>query len=203
MNALLKYVQKVVASKRDGAIYIRAEPGKVATLILKNRAISAATFEALTGKPALNAIKQATIIHMEFWPGVTLKSDLINRIQSQKEAMLLSPASKHALNPQGAEFPSESLYLYDDTDLLNDLDDDSSLPEESTPGISDVSEKNLSALTKVLRKSIGPAASVVMDEALSQAQNIDHLIELLTEELFDEKDVNEFTQSAYFLLGLD
>jgi len=202
MKAILQYVQKVIASNKDGTICITIDTGEVATLTVKNRSIVAASLEDSSGKEALEAIKLATISHMEFWMGITQKSDIYKMIKIQAETNALSPIPEDEMFPDGAPFVEDTEH--------EDKDDSSADPEaeqltsetkEEVEEPAHLTEKDVEALSAALTEYIGPAAEILVEGTIEQARDIDHLIELLSEELFTDIDRENFSQKAYFLLS--
>jgi len=201
MKAILRYVQKVIASKKDGTISITIDTGEVATLTVKNRSIVAASLEDSSGKEALEAIKLATITHMEFWMAITQKSDIQKMIRIQAETNALSPIPKDEMHPEGAP-------LVDDHEHQESTEADSvgehgtsskTIKEAEEPA--HLTEKDVESLSVALTEFIGPAANILVETTIEQARDIDHLIALLSEELFTEQDRENFSRKAYFLLG--
>ena len=199
MKAILTYVQRVIASKKDGTICIFIDTGEVATLTIKNRSIVSASLEDSTGKQALEAIKLATIVHMEFWVGITQKHDIHKMITLQAETNALSPIPEDEMYSEGAP-------LNEDVEQQDNLH--GSFPERSVRETREennepaqLTEEDVATLTTALTEYIGPAAGIVIEGTVEQARDMDHLIQLLSDELFTEKDREEFGQKAYFLLG--
>ncbi len=202
MKAILQYVQKVIASNKDGTISITIDTGEVATLTVKNRSIVAASLEDSGGKEALEAIKLATIAHMEFWAGITQKSDIHKMIAIQAETNALSPMPEDEIFPGGAPLEEAE---------EDHNDDPAAKPKDAQPVVSEtkketeepahLTEKDVDALSATLTEFIGPAAEILVEGMIEQARNIDHLIELLSNELFTDADRANFSQKAYFLLS--
>ena len=209
MKAILRYVQKVIAANNDGTICISIDTGEVATLTVKNRSIVAASLEDSTGKAALEAIKLATISHMEFWMGITQKSDIQKMINIQADTNALSPIPGDEMYPDGAPLveAGEQQEEAGDGDGDEDEAEDSEAEQPASEAKAEaeepthLTEKDVEALSNALTEYIGPAASILVEGSIEQARNIDHLIELLSDELFSDNDRENFSQKAYFLLG--
>ncbi len=199
MKAILQYVQKVIASAKDGTICITIDTGDVGTLTIKSRTVVAASLEDLSGRQALEAIKLATISHMEFWMGITRKSDIQKMIRIQADTNALSPIPEDEMHPEGAPLVLDSDEHEDALDSKPELRPGNTMRKAAKP--SQLSEKDIETLSTALIEYIGPAASILIEGSLDQARDIDHLIELLSEELFSDKDRMEFSHKAYFLLG--
>ena len=102
-------------------------------------------------------------------------------------------------------YPEGAPLLLDSDHHEGPLDSKTELPPGNAPRRaaepSYLSEQDIEALSTALIEYIGPAASILIEGSLDQARDIDHLIELLSEELFSDKDRMEFSHKAYFLLG--
>ncbi|MCP4009525.1 MAG: hypothetical protein GY726_08420 [Proteobacteria bacterium] len=200
MKAILQYVQKVIASDKDGTICITIDTGEMATLTIKNRSIVAASLEEATGKEALETIKLATITHMEFWVGITLRSDIQKMIGIQADTNALSPKPKEEIFPDGAPLALES-----DEEEEKPTESKSKKPASETKKEAEepahITEKDVEILTSALGDYIGPAASILLEGIIEEAHDMDHLITLLSEELYSDKERDEFSQKVYFLLS--
>lgn len=201
MKAILQYVQKVIASSKDGTICITIDTGEVATLTVRNRSIVAASLEESTGKEALESIKLATIAHMEFWVDITLRSDIQKMVGIQTETNALSPIPKEEMFPDGAPLVLESDEKEEKL-AEPELEKPTSETKEEVEEPAHLTEKDVEALTRALTDYIGPAASILVEGSIEEARDMNHLIELLSEELFSDKEREEFSQKAYFLLSL-
>jgi hypothetical protein len=200
MKAILTYVQRVIASKKDGTICIFIDTGEVATLTVKNRSIVAASLEDSSGKEALESIKLATIIHMEFWMGITQKSDIHKMIKLQAETNALSPIPEDEMHPEGAPLVEDS--EHNDSSTLNPAPERGARKtRKQSNEPTHLTEDDVLTLTAALTEYIGPAAGIIFEGIVEQARDMDHLIELLSDELFTEQDRERFSQKAYFLLG--
>ena len=200
MKAILQYVQKVIASNKDGTICITIDTGEVATLTVKNRSIVAASLEEATGKEALETIKLATIAHMEFWVDITLRSDIQKMIGIQAETNALSPIPKEEMFPDGAPLVLKS-DENEESPVEPELEQTASETKEGIEEPAHLTEKDVEALTSALTDYIGPAASILVEGSIEEARDMDHLITLLSEELYSDKEREEFSQKAYFLLS--
>ncbi len=199
MKAILQYVQKVIASGKDGTICILIDTGEVASLTVKDRSIVAATLEESIGKEALEAIKLATITHMEFWNGITRKGDVHKMIVTQAETNALAPIPDDELAPEGVPIPV-------DPDAVKAHAQTTAPPEEdNTPADNSqehrVTKQGVEALSEIMTEFIGPAAGIVVEGIAEKAHSMDEMIRLLSDELFDEADRSEFYNKAYFLLS--
>jgi hypothetical protein len=211
MKAILQYVQKIIASKKDGTISIMIETGETATLTIKNRSIVAASLEKTSGKEALEAIKLANIQHMEFWMGITQKSDIQKMIGIQTDTNALSPIPEDEMHPEGAPLsgqtdppsvnPVPPAKTRPAVETSSKSDQPQKAREQSTEEPPPLSDEDISALASALTDYIGPAAGIIIESLVEQASDIDHLIQLLSDELFSDKDRTEFAHKAYFLLG--
>ena len=197
MKAILQYVQKVIASGKDGTICILIDTGEVASLTIKERSIVAATLEDSTGKEALEAIKLAVIVHMEFWNGITRKADVHKMIVTQAETNSLAPIPDDELSPEGVPIPVDA----------SQKETEEQAPPQTTPAPApapqehQLSEQNLQSLTDIMTEFIGPAAGIVVEGVAEKAQNMDEMVRLLSDELFEEADRSEFYNKAYFLIS--
>ena len=202
MKAILSYVQRVIASSKDGTISLRIDTGEIGSITVKNRSIVAATLNGHSGKEALEAIKLAVIVHMEFWTGILLKSDIQRMMQIQSDTHEISPIPEEELYPEGATLPTEPIDMGDSSIELNETEpvSNSSSPR---PLAVPPSEHDIEALTKLLTSYIGPAAELLAGDAAQMATNTDDLIRRLSKDLFEEDDVAEFIQKAYYVLGLE
>lgn len=202
MKALLRYVQKIISSGKDGTINIMIDTGDVGTLTIRKRSIVAATLEDATGKEALEAIKLANIIHMEFWMGIVTKSDIQKMIRIQAETNALSPIPEDEMHPEGAplvlEEEPEDETAPEDTASQSQMSSEIKHLEDEPAHLT---EQDAELLTAALTEYIGPAASILVESFVEKAQDMDHLIELLSEELFSDRDRAEFTNKAYFMLA--
>ena len=199
MKAILQYVQKVIASGKDGTICILIDTGEVASLTVKDRSIVAATLEDSTGKEALEAIKLAVIIHMEFWNGITRKSDVHKMIVTQAETNALAPIPTDELSPEGVPIPVDTIKPAQEKDKP-----ETTTPEptaRAAPKENALTEQNLQSLAEIMTEFIGPAAGIVVEGIAEKAQNMDEMVRLLSDELFDENDRSEFYNKAYFLIS--
>ncbi|MCP3953487.1 MAG: hypothetical protein GY697_14910 [Desulfobacterales bacterium] len=200
MKAILRYVQKVIASNRDGTICITIDTGEMATLTVKKRSIVAASLEEATGKEALETIKLATITHMEFWADITLRSDIQKMIGIQTETNALSPKPKEEMFPEGVPLVLKSNEEEENpTEPEEGMDASESIKE--TEELAHITEKDVEILASALGEYIGPAASILLEGIIEEARDMDHLISLLSEELYSDKERDEFSQKAYFLLS--
>ncbi len=202
MKAILQYVQKVIASGKDGTICILIDTGEVASLTIKERSIVAATLEDSTGKQALEAIKLAVIIHMEFWNGITRKSDVHKMIVTQAETNALAPIPEDELSPEGVPIPVDA------SNQSPAAEEQAEPTPESTPEADQtaskentLTEQNLQSLTDIMTDFIGPAAGIVVEGIAEKAQSMDEMVRLLSDELFDDGDRSEFYNKAYFLIS--
>lgn len=201
MKAILRYVQKVIASKKDGTISITIDTGEVATLTVKSRSIVAASLEDSSGKEALEAIKLATITHMEFWMAITQKSDIQKMIRIQAETNALSPIPEDELHPEGAPLVEHGDHE-EATEASSELEHEiTSETKEEVEEPAHITEKDVEALSAALTEFIGPAAGIIVEGSIEQARDMGHLIELLSDELFSEQDRENFSRKAYFVLG--
>ena len=210
MKAILQYVQKVIASNKDGTINMVIDTGEIATLTVKNRSIVAASLDDHTGKEALETIKLATIKHMEFWAGITQKSDIHKMIAIQAETNALSPLPEEEMHPEGApieldddenDTPDADMDMDSDSDSDMESDQLSSEIKQEPEETPHLTEKEADILSGILTDYIGPAANIVVESCIEQARDMDHLIKLLAEELFSDQERDEFSQKAYFLLN--
>lgn len=212
MKAILQYVQKVIASGKDGTICITIETGEVATLTVKDRSIVAATLDESTGKAALEAIKLAVITHMEFWNEITRKQDIQRMVTTQAETNALAPVPEDELYPEGAPFAMDT--TDSDESGSDESGDDANPPEpapphsgadqarsESIPIEPQISEQHIRLLSEIMTSYIGPAANIVVESVVESASDMDDIIKKLGEELFDDKERSEFSNKAYFLLS--
>lgn len=199
MKAILQYLQKAIASGKDGTICILIDTGEVASLTIKDRSIVAATLEDSTGKQALEAIKLAVIIHMEFWNGITRRSDVHKMIVTQAETNALAPIPADELSPEGVPIPVDT----DDRELENEEEEDitETTPPKPAPEENTLTDRNLQALTDIMTDFIGPAAGIVVEGIAEKTQNMNEMVRLLSDELFDENDRSEFYNKAYFLIS--
>lgn len=200
MKAILQYVQKVIASNKDGTICITIDTGEVATLTVKNRSIVAASLEDATGKEALESIKLATISHMEFWIDIVQKNDIQKMIALQADTNALSPIPREEMHPDGTPLVVDKDEL-EESATESETQQSSGNTNEEVEEPAHLTEKDVEALCAALTEYIGPAAGILVEGTIEQAHNIDHLIELLSEELFSDKDREAFSQKAYFLLS--
>jgi hypothetical protein len=201
MKAILRYVQKVIASKKDGTISITIDTGEVATLTVKNRSIVAASLEDSSGKEALEAIKLATIVHMEFWKAITQKSDIQKMIHIQAETNALSPIPEDEMHPEGTPLVEYGDHEDATAEVSESEHETTSVTIGDAEEPAHLTEKDVEALSDALTEFIGPAASILVETTIEQARDMNHLIALLSEELFTEQDRENFSRKAYFLLG--
>lgn len=205
MKAILQYVQKVIASGKDGTICILIDTGEVASLTVRDRSIVAATLEDSTGKEALEAIKLAVIIHMEFWNGITRKSDVHKMIVTQAETNALAPIPEDELSPEGVPIPigtgKQAAEKAEITTQEEPAAEPTHEPVQATSKESTFTEENLQSLTEIMTEFIGPAAGIVVEGIAEKAQNMDEMVRLLSDELFNEEDRSEFYNKAYFLIS--
>ncbi|MCP3951450.1 MAG: hypothetical protein GY697_04435 [Desulfobacterales bacterium] len=200
MKAILQYVQKVIASNRDGTICITIDTGETATLTVKKRSIVAASLEEATGKEALETIKLATVTHMEFWADIMVRSDIQKMIDIQTETNALSPKPKEEMFPDGVPLLLES-DEEEENPTESEVERNASETIEETEELTDITEKDIEILTSALGEYIGPAANILLESIAGEARDMDHLISLLSEELYSDKERDEFSQKAYFLLN--
>ena len=206
MRAILQYVQKVIASGKDGTICITIETGEVATLTVKDRSIVAATLDDSTGKAALEAIKLAVITHMEFWNEITRKQDIQRMVTTQSETNALAPVPEDELYPEGAPIAMEpGPDLADANEAMNATSSDADRgprdTSESIPIEPELSTQHIRLLSEIMTDYIGPAAGIVVDSVVESSGDMDEIIRKLAEELFDDKERSEFSNKAYFLLS--
>jgi hypothetical protein len=136
---------------------------------------------------------------MEFWMGITRKKDIQKMIRIQADTNALSPIPEDEMHPEGAPLVLDSDEHGDALDSNFELPPGNTMRNATEPA--KLSEQDVEALSTALIEYIGPAASILVEGSLDQARDIDHLIELLSEELFSDKDRMEFSHKAYFLLG--
>ena len=202
MKAILQYLQKVIASGKDGTICILIDTGEVASLTIKDRSIVAATLEDATGKQALEAIKLAVIIHMEFWNGITRKSDVHKMIVTQAETNALAPIPEDELSPEGVPIPVDiSKQQSAEEEKAETTPQPTTEPQQPAPKEHELTEQNLQSLADIMTEFIGPAAGIVVEGIAEQAQSMDEMVRLLSDELFDDEDRSEFYNKAYFLIS--
>ena len=210
MKALLQYVQQVIASGQDGTISALLDTGEIGTLTVRKRSIVAASLEDSTGKAALESLKLAKIVHMELWKGILRKNDVHKMVVLQSETNALSPIPEDELCPEGAPIEVDE-NDDEDTGSIDDEESDTEADEKEDLGESEIkhepeetlelSSKHIEALTTALLEYVGPAADILIQGAVEQANTPDELIELLCKELFSDKERDDFAHTAFFILG--
>ena len=211
MKALLQYVQQVIASGQDGTISALLDTGEIGTLTVRKRSIVAASLADSTGKAALESLKLAEIVHMEFWKGILRKNDVHKMVVLQSETNALSPIPEDELCPAGAPIEvdenddreSDSTTEVEDSDMGTDDKEDlgeSEIKHEPQETLQ-LSSRHVEALTAALLEYVGPAADILIQGAVAEANTADELIELLCKELFSDKERDDFAHTAFFILG--
>jgi len=198
MKAILQYVQQAISSGKDGTICILIDTGEVASLTVKDRSIVGATLEDTNGKEALEAIKLATIIHMEFWNGITRKNDVHKMIVTQAETNALAPVPDDELAPEGVPIPIDHSKKAASTPTEASASTTGS--PVPAPGHR-ASEQQIQSLSEIMTEFIGPAAGIVVESIAEKTRSMDEMIRLLSDELFDDEDRAAFYNKAYFLLS--
>ena len=204
MKAILQYVQKIITLGKDGTIYLRIDTGEMATVTILNKSIVAASLDNTLGKEALEVIKLAVITHMEFWDGITQKQDIQRMILVQTETDKIAQMPKDEMRPYGAALSSKPIDLKSTKWEVNDAEDslDSSSIGTRNSSSLETSDRDIKALINLMTEYIGPAAECLTEDIVEQATDTDELIRLLSKELFDDQEREDFEQKAYFVLGL-
>lgn len=184
MSAIIQYAKIFIESGQNGTICTYLNSGELGTITIRNRAIVAVTLGALRGKAAFAAIQQANIVDTAFWADVVLKDDIQRMLLSLRESHIFAGAQK--------------------ADATNDEDIAQSADIEPASGNDDsISELSKKKLTELLNRYVGPAAYILIEDALEKARSTNDLIRILAGEIANENDIAEFISKAYSDIIID
>lgn len=191
--AITQYIKRFVESGRDGTICAYLYSGELGTMTIENHSIVSASLGGLAGRTAFDAIRRSAIKDAAFWTDVTQKNDVQRMLRSlRKPSIPKAPAQTQTQTPMADEIEGDTQFTSAEL-RFSDVN--------PAMKINYISDQNIKKITKTLNRFVGPAAGIMVDEALAEAQCTNELILTLSRELIEEVDVDNFLQSAYFALS--